>query len=251
MSSKTVTLTAADSNASTLNLTLQLPEKKAQMDLDLIFLQIAASKIFEPAMLKEIEDWKKEFIQKTLQNFSQAENRIEAALGLCFFLTQVIEPAMLKSSHLDAHLKLLFGVEEELKKILSALLPYQTDLDQFIESYKKSADEESSFTTQLKFIEELFENKMKELSDLANRENAKLKENFEFIKKKVQECNQNRQSNATQLNQHLDALNAKVSAVLQMLSGSSTKVEATNKQVQQQIINSEETLKKAVSILRG
>jgi methyl-accepting chemotaxis protein len=213
---------------------VQETEKPVSKDvherLSLLFEEMRASPLVSQEMREKIDAAETQFKNEHPNDFSTVENDIireKASNDLCFFLNDVIHPAIESYSN-DLHAQdslLLF--EDELRKILALTVPKNENVDVFIEDYLEYANDGMKERVEQEFqaIESVLQKRIQKLYKKVNKLNQKLMDQPTIQKQCLIESNNQLMNEVVELDKRLAPLTGKVSQHSKQMQDISKKVQ--------------------------
>lgn len=216
--------------------------ERIQKPLSSLIKSMSDSPLFSEKEKKEIAGWETVFNKEYVVALDEDEGAENGAMCLCFLLCEIIRPTIVShGNQLENQIKLL-NFEEELKGILQILLPPDANLEAFIESCEKSIPEEEMLCQHLLRIEICFNQKMKELCQIANQANEQFKQQFELIRNRLQTFDQKRKSMTVDMQKQLDIISEKWKLLCGSQDSSNEQIKKTGLQLQAQLESTNQIL---------
>ncbi len=230
----TTTVTVTEPKAAASHYILKL--KPQQYGPKLFLQEMNASDLFSIEQKNEI--------QSLIDGFSEDD----APIFLSLFLSEILQPAYLECKNIDIQER-MGNIEDEVRKILISLLPFGTDIDDYIESIAVLGDEASDFMNECIDTNNYFQEKKELLFHLADKCNESIENAFENLKNRLMHLIQLKDSisNDNQTRQQsIDNQIVQISKELEMIA---QQFQTLGKQIQEDQTNYLQLLKECNELL--
>lgn len=181
-----------------------------------ILIQMINSPIFDKSMQEKLAFWHTRFQKEFLPNLIEFDDKVNAALALCYLLFGAIYPELNKPRP-NEELDSLFSWEDGIRELLYLILPYEVDRESFIKNYGKFFEEEKTIEEKINLIQACYQKQLEALLNNASAVNNQMQATVEKLKRQLRDLNSNRKTQSEAINHRLDQLTKKVNSLAKML----------------------------------
>lgn len=219
----------------TLTLRVYSPEM-LRRDLSAFLIDLKASTLISKASKKDIEEWESIFFKET-QSLNTDEERENVCNSICFIICDIIRHEALQQNN-----SAILAFEAKLKLILARVLPSNTDVERFIETYQNEVEAAELSGESFQQNEIGFQESLDQLDSISNDINKKMKTNFELFQKEFKATNQKVKQTAIATFKELDSLTKKVELIAQTQFSGASGVREVGDKLKSLLIDSENAI---------